>query len=291
MRDRGDLLAYRCGMRNSRLLGASLIVVSVAAAVPASPAAAIIGGFPASSGSNSLVPQVVRVTGDNGVRDIRGVNCSGTLIAAQWVVTAQHCTNINEIQGAPFTPGKMNVKINASAGNKAQTVGVSEIWRMEGYNSKTLVHDVAVLKLETAITGVAPARIGTAAIPGNTNAYVYGFGIVGEDSKQFRSLPRVAEVKVRNKASLASRCAVNDKWMLTTVVNGASAKGDSGGPLVEWSGGLPTLFAVTGGDFDSVTCSGGHAEKRTATWAGISTRVDRRSQGFAFLSRYVPGLR
>ena len=274
-----------------RLIGAagSVVIGCMAVIAPASPASAIIGGFPASSGTNSLVPQVVRVNADNGPRDL-GENCSGTLIAAQWVVTAQHCTNIGKVQGRPYAPGKMTVKVNASAGNRAQTIGVAEVWRMPGYDSRTLVHDVAVLKLKKAVIDVLPARVATDPIPSGINAYVYGFGIVSEDSKQFRALPRVAEVRVRSRASLSSRCAIPDKYVLTTVVNGASATGDSGGPLVEWSDGRPTLFAVTGGDIDSATCQGGHAEKRTKTWVGLSTPVDRKSPGFAFLARHVPGL-
>ncbi|MEU4425778.1 trypsin-like serine protease [Actinoplanes sp. NPDC024001] len=277
--------------KRMKLAGAagSAVIAGLVAAVPASPASAIIGGFPASSGTRSLVPQVVRVNADNGWRDA-GENCTGTLIAAQWVVTAQHCTNVRQVQGKPYAPSKMTVKVNASAGNRAQTTGVAEVWRMEGYHSGTLVHDVAVLKLKKAIADVVPARMAHAPIPGGVNAYVYGFGIVAEDSTRFRTLPRAAEVRVRTRAALSSRCAISDKYVLTTVVNGASAQGDSGGPLVEWSGGRPTLFAVTGGDFDSVTCKGGNAEKRSATWVGISTRVDRRSPGFAFLARHVPGL-
>jgi hypothetical protein len=264
----------------SALLGSACLTATAA------PAGAIVGGFAASKRGKSLAPAVVRVAALDGWRD-RGVNCTGTLIAAQWVVTAQHCTNKSEKQGRPYQAGKIKVYVNVSARNEAQTRTASEVWRMRGYDERSGAGDVALLKLSKPVEGVVPARIAGAPIPPGTNAYVYGFGETADGRGDRQSLPRVAEVEVASPRSLGAPCRLPGQVTYVTSVNGGTARGDSGGPTFQWKDGVPTLFAVTGGSFDRTTCRGGQVSD---TWVGLYNRVDRRSAAWSFLRSHVGGL-
>ncbi|WP_305786541.1 S1 family peptidase [Symbioplanes lichenis] len=264
----------------SALLGSACVVAT------ATPAGAIVGGFAGSKRGKSLAPAVVRLAAKDGWRD-PGVNCTGTLIADRWVVTAQHCTNKGEKQGRPYRASKITVYVNTSARNAAQSRTASEVWRLDGYDERSGVGDIALLKLSKPVAGVTPVRIGAAPIPAGTNAYVYGFGETADGRGDRQSLPRVAEVKVASPRSLQAPCRLPGQVTYVTSVNGGTARGDSGGPTLEWSAGVPTLFAVTGGSFDRTTCRGG---KVSATWVGLYNRVDRRSAAWHFLRAHVGGL-
>ncbi|WP_306208439.1 S1 family peptidase [Actinoplanes sp. RD1] len=267
------------------VLGSALLGTACVTAT-AAPAGAIVDGFSASKRGKSLAPAVVRIFAQDGWRD-RGVNCTGTLVADRWVVTAQHCTNKGERQGKPYRAGKIKVFVNVSARNKAQTRTASEVWRMRGYDERSGVGDVALLKLSKPVEDVAPARIAGGPLPAGVNAYVYGFGETADGRGDRQSLPRVAEVRVASPRSLGAPCRLPDQVTYVTSVNGGTARGDSGGPTFEWERGAPTLFAVTGGSFDRTTCRGGSV---SATWVGLYNRVDRRSAAWYFLRSHVPGL-
>lgn len=266
----------------------SIAAVSLTASLPDPPANAVINGFAASSGGRSLVPALVRTFGDQGIRDVNPVRCSATLIAPRWVLTAQHCTNIAEQQGRPYSRGQITVSLDKSV--SSSRIGVSRILRMDGYNSRTLANDVALLELTRPVTNVAPVRLADQPVPVGRHAYVYGFGETGVGRGDFGTLPRVAEVQV--KSGSQTHCAVSQPtadMTFGTSVRGGNARGDSGGPMLEWSNGVPTLFAVTAGDIDDLSCSHSNLVSRPADWLGIYNRVDRQGAAFLlFIRKYVP---
>jgi hypothetical protein len=140
------------------------------------------------------------------------------------------------------------------------------------------------------MTNVSPIKLADTPIVAGRNAYVYGFGETGVGRGNLQSLPRVAEVRV--KAGSQVNCGVSvptADLSFVTSVRGGSARGDSGGPTLEWSNGVPTMYAVTGGDIDNRTCSSSNLVTRPSDWLGIYNRVDHRSAAYLlFIRRYVP---
>src|ERR1700733_741881 len=76
----GRLTGERRRWGVSALLGAGVLAISLLAGV--APAAAIVGGTPASP---AFFPYFVGLSGRTFAQ------CSGTVIAARWVLTAAHC--------------------------------------------------------------------------------------------------------------------------------------------------------------------------------------------------------
>lgn len=146
----------------SRLLISSFVALS-ACAPSSSPSFAesrseIIGGTLATGD-----PAVVSLS-----RNLYGVwshSCTGTLIAPQTILTAAHCTSSSTLH-AVFGP---------STANPTRAVRVVEQHRHPNYSDAALVHDIAVLKLQTPVVDVTPIAINTTSL---------GTGWVGQPLRQ-----------------------------------------------------------------------------------------------------------
>ena len=242
-------------------------------------AQAIVGGA-AVAGGGAPVAAVVRVEADHGFLD-GGLSCTGTLIAAQWVVTAQHCTNVGKEPGHPYRPGEMTVRV----GGQRRAVG--SVWRMDGYEAKKLVNDVALLRLGEPVTTVPPVRIADGPVVTGRDGYAYGFGSTGD------GWAHVAEVRATTlQAVNRGPCLFPGRGELAfvTSVHGGSSPGDSGGPTLTWEGSAPVLHTVTAGSADRQTCGPASLTQRPGDWVGIYNRIDRGSVAWPFLRAHVPGL-
>ena len=69
--------------------------------------------------------------------------CSGTLIAANYVLTAQHCVH-------GFTAGDFSVVVKSSTNTTLNTVGVSSIVEFDGTSVLLDGTDLAVIQLASA---------------------------------------------------------------------------------------------------------------------------------------------
>jgi secreted trypsin-like serine protease len=201
-------------------LAAGLVAAPVAQATVASPN--IIGGDAAGD-----APWGAQIYWTNsGPAD--GFECSGTIIAARWVLTAQHCQNAS---GMYVLVGSLNL----GQGTKA-TVD-------EQYTSPN--GDIALLHLSTAVS-TTYMKLGSAdPAKGSTNQ-IYGWGRT-QGANPPSPVLKTANVRVTG----SSTDAYGGKAIASEGVNGAAWHGDSGGPQV--AGGVQVGVCSTGENSGSDT--------------------------------------
>jgi secreted trypsin-like serine protease len=196
-------------MRKSRALAAALglaaaVSVAIAAPVGAQPVTPdIIGG-----GSAGSAPWGAQVYWDN-VTTFGGFECSGSTIAAQWVLTARHCLN---------SPG-MHVRIgNVNLGQGTQVRVDRQI--------ASPVGDMGLLHLATPVSTTF-MRLATSNPPVGSTNQIFGWGRTLNQSPPSPVL-KTANVRVTG----TSRDAFNGPAIASRGIDGAAWHGDSGGPEV-----------------------------------------------------------
>lgn len=168
---------------------------SGAVAAPAGPQP-IIGGSTVSS-----APWAAAVL-SNG-----SFTCSGSVIAAQWVLTARHCVS-----------GTMSVRVGSvyrSSGGVTRTVSAS-------YTR----NDLALLRLSSTVSTSAVTLASSNPPVGSTNS-IYGWGMTCYSGCSASSQLKTATVQV---TSTSATDAYGGQAIRSTRISGNAWRGDSGGP-------------------------------------------------------------
>ncbi|MBO4159663.1 S1 family peptidase [Micromonospora antibiotica] len=176
-------------------LAGVLVAASGATAAPAGPQP-IIGGSTVSS-----APWAAAVF-SNG-----SFTCSGSVIAAQWVLTARHCVS-----------GTMSVRVGSvyyASGGTTRTVSAS-------YTR----NDLALLRLASTVTNTPVSLAGSNPPVGSTNT-IYGWGMTCYSGCGASNQLKTASVRV---TSTNASDAYGGQAIRSTRVNGNAWRGDSGGP-------------------------------------------------------------
>jgi secreted trypsin-like serine protease len=216
-----------------RAVGGFVAAVVLCAAAPAG---AVVGGTPVPDGRLRYVANIS--IADAG-------NCSGTLIAPDWVVTAGHCGSLTGA-ALPTPIGMPSLAIDVKlASVRTDGTGAEDhkVTRVV-VDSDYLVtngdgNDVTLLQLDRP-SAVAPAHIAAVGErhiwdPGK-NATIAGFGLTSENAPQPPATMQRARVPIQSDADCASAVSSFDaKTMLCAgYPQGGTdtCQGDSGGPLL-----------------------------------------------------------
>ncbi|MFF7635041.1 trypsin-like serine protease, partial [Kitasatospora sp. NPDC008050] len=179
---------------------------------------------PAAPSVTNPTPAIGAVTvGQPGRPGSRG--CSGTLIAAQWVLSAASCFSDDPTKpaalaaGAPSHPATV-----AFSGHPALTVT-----RLVPRTDR----DVVLAHLSAPITDISPAQVGTSPVSAGQTLSSGGFGRTATDW-----VPAIAHV------GTSTVTAVTDSAVTVTPTAGTVCKGDTGGPAFTATGGGITVSGV-----------------------------------------------
>ncbi|GAA0426927.1 secreted trypsin-like serine protease [Actinoplanes campanulatus] len=186
-----------------RLLAATAGVIATLVAPSAAQAADPVTPYIIGGSTVSSAPWAAAVF-SNG-----SFTCSGTIISANYVLTARHCVS-----------GTMSVRVgsvNRTSGGVTRTV-----------SSSSTRYDLALLRLSSSVsTSYMPL---SSAYPpvGSTNS-IYGWGMTCYSGCSASTTLKTATVSV---TSTNATDAYNGRAIASTRVNGNAWRGDSGGPQV-----------------------------------------------------------
>ncbi len=234
-------------------------------ALTISPAAAIINGSP----DGNRHPAVGGLVSATQYADGTWTYCSGTLISPTVFLTAAHCGTDGERVLVTFDS-------DYEAGDRVYAGTFHADAQYPGPSSD--VHDIAVVVLDSAVAGIAPARLPTAnslsRLPRDQR-----FTSVGYGAYEVTHQPGGHQYLYDDRRMVATGTlnATNKTWLRVSMNpstgNGGTCYGDSGGPNFL---GTTTIIAA-------ITITGDAVCRAT----NVTYRLDTPSAR-AFLSQYVP---
>jgi trypsin/pre-peptidase len=221
---------------------AGLVVLLAALALPATaPAGLVVSPRIVNGLYTSLYPTTGALL-DSASFGSASIICSGTLIGCDTFLTAGHCVDGN------LNPAAYSVFLQHAGFFQVASVALHPSFNFP-------VGDVAVLKLSTPVTGIAPTPIATTAPAFGTSGLIAGFGRSGGGSDY--GLKRAGAVTTSSCASgvsdTTSVCFTFDNPVGPPGSDSDTCNGDSGGPLfVDDGSGLVVAGVTSGGD--SASC-------------------------------------
>ena len=236
--------------------------LTAALIAPAS-ASAITNGSPDGNGH----PNVGGLVAATQYSDGTWIYCSGTLISPTVFLTAAHCAE---------TP---RVRVTFSAAYKAgDKVYAGTFHGDPAYDQKQSdPHDIAVVKLDKAVTGITPARLPAAGSLSSLSGSQQ-FTSVGYGAYEVTNQPGGHQYLYNDVRGVATGTlnSINNAWlrisMNPSTGSGGTCYGDSGGPNFLGTTNIVAATTITG---DSVCRS-----------TNVDYRLDTASAR-AFLSSYV----
>lgn len=199
-------------------------------------------------------------------------HCAGTLVAANKVVTAAHCTDGVEAGEMEIISGQTN--FSDTDGEKA---GVSDFWQHPDFDMSSMTHDVSVLTLDTELSAEPAKLVESAdddAYADDTDVTIVGWGATSSGGPVSDELLEVT-VPVANVDECAS--AYDGAGMpfdtasmfCAGIPDGGkdACQGDSGGPayvdgrlagIVSWGkgcaeAGFPGVYTNVGNDYAKIS--------------------------------------
>ncbi|XP_076285721.1 trypsin-1-like [Lasioglossum baleicum] len=181
--------------------------------------------------------------------------CGGSMITAQWVITAGHCVDAVPSYGQfVVKAGKHSLR---STESEEQVVAVAKSFVHEKYPGNVAPNDIALLKLSKPLKltkSVQPISLPAAGSIPTGNAVLSGWGSTSRtnspimpDKLQSVTLPLI-DLKTCKKAveDLTGPSPLDPVNVCTGPLTGgySACSGDSGGPLILEKNGKPEIIGV-----------------------------------------------
>ena len=222
-----------------RRLVLALTALAALALGAAGPAAAITHGAPDGTGH----PNVGGLLADQAYSDGTWTYCSGTLISPTVFLTAAHCDE----------GGTGRVRITFSPAYEVGDPTYAGTFHADPlYPGPTSnPHDIAVVVLDTAVTGISPAALPAAGSLGNLSS-TQRFTSVGYGAYEVTNEPGGHAYLYDDVRMVATGTlnAINKTWlrisMNPSTGNGGTCYGDSGGPNFLGTSDVVAATTITG---------------------------------------------
>ena len=173
--------------------------------------------------------------------------CTGSLIKADIVITAAHCT---------FDKGFYWVKLGSDTlDSNVPMLEVSGTWKHSRYSKKTITNDLGLLKLTEPVVGIKPVSIPTAAQVAKVNKLnkfrIYGWG--QDQNKEPAKFLRTANLDLQDSAARRAYGSgfkpevmlASGRYIKAERIYAGGCHGDSGGPLMGSVDGKQVLVGLT----------------------------------------------
>ncbi|EDW90939.1 trypsin beta [Drosophila yakuba] len=165
-------------------------------------------------------------------------SCGGSIYSSNIIVTAAHCLQ-------SVSASSLKIRAGSSYWSSGGVViSVSSFKNHEGYNANTMVNDIAIIKLSSALSFSSTIKSISLASSNPANgaaASVSGWGTESSGSSSIPSQLRYVSVKIVSQSQCASSAygygsQIKSSMICAYASGKDSCQGDSGGPLV--SGGV-----------------------------------------------------
>ncbi|OQR64561.1 hypothetical protein B6E66_08120 [Streptomyces maremycinicus] len=213
------------------------LLAATATVLAPSPAQAITGGNNVTDGSFDFVAQVIHTPSGN--------SCTGSLIDASHVLTAAHCVGGVSNDHAGDMAVRVGTHVRGTGGQYRRAASISSYPTYGGGHN-----DVAVLKLETPVTGVPTVPLANGSMSSRWDGRSggpftqYDDGVaVGWGVNNAGAFPNLLQFR-----GVSIHPAANDLDGLKMIpTDGGTCPGDSGGPLlVSYNGQLFQVGVMKG---------------------------------------------
>ncbi|EDW60462.2 uncharacterized protein Dvir_GJ21495, partial [Drosophila virilis] len=167
-----------------------------------------------------------------------GHSCGGSIYNSKIIVTAAHCLQ-------SVSASSLQIRAGSSYWNSGGVVvKVAAFRNHEGYNANTMVNDIAIIKLSSALSftsNIKSIGLASSAPRNGASASVSGWGTQSSGSSSIPTQLQYVNVNIVSQSVCASSAYSYGSQIKNTMICAAASgkdacQGDSGGPLV--SGGV-----------------------------------------------------